>query len=148
MHFLCTIRFIKKKMKETYIETKINSSYLTPRILLAGDIHKNPGPKTNENCLICNSAVNRAQSVNCNTCKGWCHLNCSNPPDKVCLEQSFEWLCPNPTCTPNHHTGTAISIQTLPSRYNPLDSITTTTNTTRKNKTSHTKKRKTSKPQP
>ena len=130
-------------MKETYIETKINSSYLTLRILLAGDIHKNPGPKTNENCLICNSAVNRAQSVNCNTCKGWCHLNCSNPPDKVCLEQSFEWLCPNPTCTPNHHTGTAISIQTLPSRYNPLDSITTTTNTTRKNKTSHTKKRKT-----
>ena len=119
MHFLCKIRFIKKKMNQTHMEIKINSSYLTLRILLSGDIHPNPGPEINETCLNCKSAANRSQSVKCNTCKGWSHLHCSAPQrNNTTLEHSFEWLCPNPTCSPNHHTGITTTIRISESRFN------------------------------
>ena len=36
------------------------------------------------------------------------------------LDQSFEWLCPNPTCTPNHHRGLKENLQTTSNRFTTL----------------------------
>lgn len=123
----------KKKKKRICIRTR--GAYLVILLLMAGDIQPNPGPineipcieetisspKSDEMCLNCNLSVNISQSVACNTCKGWCHLNCSAPMENTSLEKSFEWLCPNPTCTPNHHSGIINSICPDANRFRTLD---------------------------
>ena len=139
MHFLCKIRFVKKRINQTHIEIKTNSSYLTLRILLAGDVHTNPGPELNQMCINCKVSVNKEQAVNCNTCKGWCHLDCSAlVGNTATLEHSFEWLCPNPTCMPNHHTGitSSISAEENINRFSTFE----TSKNSKKKRTPNTKK--------
>lgn len=114
-----SLLILKNKKKHICIRTR--GAYLVILLLIAGDTHPNPGPKGDEACLNCKVAVNISESVACNTCKGWCHLNCSAPLENTTLEQSFEWLCPNPTCTPNHHVGTINSIRTEANRFSTLE---------------------------
>ena len=114
-----------KNRKNPQIETRRNYIYLIMLILLAGDIHPNPGPKEQNMCLNCKSIENNLQSVTCNSCNGWSHLNCSALPGDQenlrLIDQSFEWLCPNPTCSPNHHTGLNNHFQTTANRFNTLE---------------------------
>ena len=79
-----------------------------------------PSPKVNETCLNCKLAARKMQSVICSTCKGWCHLNCSSPMEAITLKQSFEWLCPNPTCAPNHYAADEDQILPVTNRFSTL----------------------------
>ena len=112
-----------RSMKNMKTQMKAKSKHL-PKLLLAraGDIHPNPGPNDENLCLNCKRNVSKSQSVICNTCNGWSHLNCSASPgdNDICilLDKSFEWLCPNPTCTPNHHTGLSEHIPSTANRFN------------------------------
>ena len=115
-----------RSMKNMKIQMKARSKHL-PKLLLsrAGDIHPNPGPKEQNLCLNCKKKNSKSQSVTCNTCCGCSHLNCSASPGdqdiSKLLNQSFEWLCPNPTCSPNHHTGLGENIQSTVNRFNTLE---------------------------
>ena len=81
-------------------------------LLLSGDIHPNPGPYHPTSCLNCNNTTANRIIVTCDTCTGNCHLNCNDESKaKSIREGSFEWLCPNPTCKPNHHHGARQTIE-------------------------------------
>ena len=54
------------------------SSRLRLSLLLAGDVHPNPGPATQYPCAVCTSNVtSRRVSFKCNQCSGWVHSKCS-----------------------------------------------------------------------
>ena len=83
-------------------------------------VEDDPSPKVNETCLNCKLAARKMQSVVCSTCKGWCHLNCSATMEAITLKQSFEWLCPNPTCAPNHYAADEDQILPVTNRFSTL----------------------------
>ena len=54
------------------------SSRLRLSLLLAGDVHPNPGPATEYQCAVCTSNVTSpGVSFKCNQCSGWVHSKCS-----------------------------------------------------------------------
>ena len=82
------------------------SAYLSILLIMSGDLHPNPGPLYQKNCLICKHSKKNKLVETCETCKQWSHLSCMTEIDvNAKLEKSFEWICPNLTCTPNHHIG-------------------------------------------
>ena len=120
---------VLNKSKKPQTEPKSNFKYLQTLMLLAGDIHPNPGPVQQNLCLNCKTDI-KLMSVTCSTCRGWSHLDCKAKPqdqrNSSLLDQSFEWLCPNPTCNSNYHSGLRKKLHTTPNRYKILDSITIT----------------------
>ena len=87
---------------------KQTSSLFALLLMLAGDVHPKPGPKEGRACSRCKLEASDETTVTCDSCKEWCHLKCTKqPPDKVTLilQKSFEWICPNENCIPNHHPG-------------------------------------------
>lgn len=125
---LSSVRFMKIRM--TRKERKFNdtSHYICIiLILLSGDVHLNPGPNVTHTCSICNLVENEENSLRCDTCKQRCHINCAtgiNDKEKRYDElkevwnKSFEWICPNIMCNPNHHSGLETkSCQVSPNRY-------------------------------
>ena len=112
----------KNRMK-SIPEIKSKAALLSILLILAGDIHPNPGPRTEDICLKCKQADNKEIAVTCETCNGWSHLQCTPNKKNVnhLLKRSFDWICPNPTCRPNHHTGNDTELQETANRYNILE---------------------------
>ena len=50
-------------------------------MLLAGDIHTNPGPRQNYPCTVCHENVKTKDPwVSCDICEGWSHTVCVGYP--------------------------------------------------------------------
>ena len=95
-------------------------------ILLSNDVPQNPGPKPekNENCTLCKEPTQKANSLQCNTCKKWCHLTCSNlnrrSPTSSPRNGRFQWVCPTARCQPNLSSNTQNQAELVAvNRYKP-----------------------------
>lgn len=118
--------YMQTKHKKLRKQMKTNQSTKTLILLLlilSNDVHPNPGPKpqTNNHCSMCNDEILREDSLQCDTCKKWCHMKCTGMEDKNIYNTSFEWICPTINCKPNHkevnHQNTCVS----PNRYKHLE---------------------------
>ena len=102
---------------------RTRAAYLVILLLIAGDIHVNPGPQSLGFCSKCKSGdKNEATVLTCETCKNWCHLNCTDnrPNTDQILLTSFEWICPVSSCKPNHHKPIEHETQIKSNRYEIL----------------------------
>lgn len=124
--------YIFSKLKKDKI-MKTDKSYkkliLLILILLSNDVNINPGPPPvnhtpdSEKCNLCNAPANNEDSLKCETCSKWCHITCSGNQNRN-LHNSYEWICSNPTCSPNHIEGMSHEVQhqlVSPNRYNLLE---------------------------
>ena len=67
-------------------------------LLLAGDIHPNPGPQRYP-CAVCKyDCTYQHHSVRCTKCRHWVHLHCSSLPNTHAYPQ--KWICPTCKNTP------------------------------------------------
>ena len=113
------LRFISKRNTTRFTFQKSTSQHMILLLILAGDVQLNPGQPGNHTCLKCDQISNPENGVICDTCKNWCHINCSS--DKVTtLESNFQWICPNQNCSPNHHPGKSSDVESSPNRYQTL----------------------------
>lgn len=105
LDFLRNLLILRNNRKNKHIKIKTRAAYLVILLLLAGDIQLNPGPANKGNCLSCKNQENNKPTLECESCKGWSHVCCTgNGKNETCLiNKSYEWLCPNPTCSPNYH---------------------------------------------
>ena len=95
--------------------TNPQTLHLAILLIMAGDIKPNPGPQQRNHCIKCNKAVQEETALHCETCKGWCHLQCNESVNTTIISAcSFDWVCPNPMCTPNHHSISIINPVTKP----------------------------------
>lgn len=104
-------------------------------IILSHDISPNPGPENPETCSMCNLVANDENSMKCETCSTWCHIVCSQNtnsrnPNEI-ANKSFEWICPNNQCKPNHQVTRNQQDQISPNRYSLLAQVDTQCQTQR-----------------
>ena len=116
---------VNNKLKDCYLQSlsivsnmknrrMMKSDYRYSRliillILLSNDINKNPGPmpensklELEEYCNMCNQPIKKEEALKCDTCRKWCHYNCAGNQNTREHNSSFEWICQNPYCSPNH----------------------------------------------
>ena len=104
-----------KKLKTPPRIKSMKSYYLVILLILAGDVKVNPGPS---------EEINASNStVVCETCHQSYHLQSTtgNNLRKMTETQSFEWICPNPSCKPNHSPMKPPDSNTAPNRYSILE---------------------------
>ena len=83
-------------------------------IMLANDVHPNPGPQppnptdSANQCIMCKKPAGNEDALRCDTCHQWSHLTCTGSGNSN-LQKSFEWICPNFNCSPNHVEATIIT---------------------------------------
>ena len=106
----------RKRMK-TIPTISSNSAYLTILLIMAGDIHPNPGPGHGV-CIKCKDRTIEETAVTiCETCNQWCHIQCISPNNDHLIEKSFEWICPNTQCAPTYQIASKQGITLTPNRY-------------------------------
>ena len=126
LHKIAYVFLEMQTMKVNRKITKLNTSLKVITILLiilSNDISLNPGPAITETCSMCNQATNDENSMKCETCSTWCHIVCSqnknrNNPNEI-ANTSFEWICPNNQCKPNHQITKNQQDQFSPNRFSP-----------------------------
>ena len=70
------------------------SSRLRLRLLLADDLHPNPGLATLYLCAVCTSNVtSRGTSIKCNHCSSWVYLKCSGLQNAAQYRRTKDWAC-------------------------------------------------------
>ena len=71
-----------------------DSSRPRQRLLLSGDVHRNPGPATKYPCSVCTSNVtSRGVSYMCNRCSGWVNSKCSGLQNAAEYRRIKNWAC-------------------------------------------------------
>ena len=84
---ISVIRNMEKPRYKEYIITK-HTHWLAVLLIIAGDVHTNPGPpkitdvKLKPQCTMCRELIHQDLSLQCNTCRGWCHISCSGNKEK------------------------------------------------------------------
>lgn len=119
---ICHLLILRNNKKHKHIKLTTRAAYLIILLLIAGDIQPHPGQNKENNCLICKQPEDNKQALTCETCRGWSHLSCSDERKNVSslLSNSYEWLCPNPTCLPNYHEANDCNLKQTPNRYKEL----------------------------
>ena len=110
--------FQLKKNKRLPPSNKSASTYITGLLLLilAGDVCPNPGPTKESHPLLDNISDNEMNlSVTCESCQQRNSIQSSQHPGK-----SFEWICENPFCKPNHYQRKSPQKQETTNRYQIL----------------------------
>ena len=81
-------------------DNKGRTLYLLIIMMIAGDIHANPGPNWKFPCQVCAKPVRKNQcGVQCdnNTCDSWYHTKCIDMTkeeyDALCNDESLTWEC-------------------------------------------------------
>ena len=104
-------------------------------LILSNDIHPNPGPKPPaQHCSLCKQEISEEDSLKCDTCSKSYHVKCTSIKDNIDVLQnsSFQWICPNLVCKPNHREGIGLNDNSCknhentlvsPNRYQLLDKI-------------------------
>lgn len=142
--YAASIRYLKNRIIRK--ERKFNNTtynICTILILLSGDVHLNPGPKVTNTCSICNLEDNEDNSARCDTCLRRCHISCAASINGELMNKSFEWICPNIKCKPNHHTGLEIKSEESTNRYMLLAKAEDITKPKPKQKLNKSEKKKT-----
>jgi hypothetical protein len=104
----------QRKHKKTPPEIKSKSHIMIILLIIAGDVHVNPGPIDETN--VSNT------TVVCETCHHIFQLNTTldSNVQKTTATQSFQWICSNPSCKPNYSPRKVTDTDTVPNRYNIL----------------------------
>ena len=100
---------LKVSKQDKHLKTPAHLiSVITLLILLANDVPSNPGPQppnptedSDKHCNMCKKPVRIVDALKCDTCNQWSHLTCTGSGNNS-LQKSFEWICLNSTCSPNH----------------------------------------------
>ena len=78
-------------------------------IILANDINPHPGPKpakpdtSKTTCTMCTKEFQKDEDLlQCQSCQNWCHMKCLSHTQGIYPDFSFQWICPNKNCKPNH----------------------------------------------
>lgn len=88
-----------------------------------------PKTTTHEICIKCKDddrSIARTTMLQCETCRKSTHLQCmekSKIDSSQLLSSSFEWICLNQKCKPNHHNGQITEKSFSPNRYSVLKHI-------------------------
>lgn len=117
-YFLIKLR--QRNLKPAYHATR----YLAILLIIAGDIHPNPGPKDQEpKCISCKIPVSNSNAKICETCNGWSHIQCPtlDKNSSKLPQKNYQWLCPNPTCAPNYMIVEDGNLSTKTNRYEILE---------------------------
>ena len=127
MEYITVLPELYKWKKQNKLATlnRKNPDYLCLILLIAGDIHPNPGPVRHQGniCLKCKRENKNKHIVTCDTCKHWSHIDCteeSQSNSEKLLEESFQWICPNPICAPNHWVGRKSLTENSSNKYSNL----------------------------
>lgn len=118
-----------KRNQKTLPQSKSDKAYLAILLILAGDIHLNPGPPKENTCLKCGQSTSRETGIVCETCGYWSHMQCTvenlNKSSNLSPNgKSFQWICSNVHCKPNHHPGKESKTEYPPNRYSLLQNYT------------------------
>ena len=63
-------------------------------LLMAGDIHPNPGPTAKSPCPVCaRDVTSRGVSYRCTRCTGWVHAKCSGLLNAAQYRRNKDWTC-------------------------------------------------------
>ena len=106
----CTIKTMEnlstfanvKKAGTMFTSDRIYTRLPLMLIILSNDVHPCPGPQTPYACTSCNKMSTPEDSVQCETCNMWSHLSCTGYQNNIPQNRSFNWICPNTNCKPNH----------------------------------------------
>ena len=92
---------------------------LTLLLIIAGDVHVNPGPDIH--CTMCKEKIAKEAGLQCNTCHGWCHIKCTGNAENSEVANTntqFQWICPTENCKPNHNESVFLqNVLISPNRY-------------------------------
>ena len=78
-----------------------NSPLLRLSLLLAGDVHPNPGPTLQYPCSVCTRNVtSRGTSYQCSCCTGWVHSKCSGLRNATQYRRTKDWACSSTPAPP------------------------------------------------
>ena len=108
-------------------------------LLLANDVHPNPGPKPGYNsCYTCKKEIsNEYQLLQCQTCNKQYHTSCQviklNQKHKA--NNHFEWICYSKNCYPNYQKTQLATLTDVitQNRYHPLSEDVVHSNPTKPN---------------
>ena len=118
------LRLKTKHSCRTIPPISTSSATLTILLLMAGDVHPNPGHGSNIQCSTSGCTINEPTSLTCETCNNHYHLSCiTGPYDQKAtniMEISFDWICPNLKCQPNHHHRDSSEMKSGQNRFNIL----------------------------
>ena len=92
----------------TLSPTQADLKYLAILLILSGDIKLNPGPpEENEKQSCCKLGHKTNTHITCDNCGQESCLECIYQSNKTThkKEKSFEWVCSNHLCRPNHYPG-------------------------------------------
>ena len=128
------LNLTQRKHKKTPPEIKSKSHIMVILLIIAGDVHINPGPIDEAN--VSNS------TLVCESCHQVYHLNTTmdSNAQKTTANHSFQWICPNISCKPNYSPRKVTNSDTTPNRYRTLQNE--NSQTIKKDKC-HTKKQPT-----
>ena len=106
----CTIKTMEnlstfanvKKAGTMFTSDRIYTRLPLMLIILSNDVHPCPGPQPPYACTSCNKMSTPEDSVQCETCNMWSHLSCTGYQNNIPQNRSFNWICPNTNCKPNH----------------------------------------------
>ena len=104
------------------ISHKSSAAYLILLILLSNDVGVNPGPVQTCSCSVCGTNSNQTPEVFCEDCNLPYHLKCiiKGNENIETLDQSFEWVCRQQSCKPNHYIGKMQQPHISPNKYDIL----------------------------
>lgn len=124
LNAIANMRRLETKKYYNNIPTVTKSSSIAILLIIAGDVHLNPGPELNLQCATCSSGLyDSSSSVRCETCKNWHHKYCVIKDRDMAsniLDNGFDWICTNNSCNPNHHLGTKNYIEPSQNRFGSL----------------------------
>ena len=140
-HLQLSFLFTILKRRKSIHQTNTQKTLALLLILLSNDIHPNPGPKPQNPekimCIACNKQIQKEDSLQCTSCRGWCHTSClgiNNNASSTRIKDSFQWICSSVRCSPNHsRSEQSISQLISPNKFKPLEKDATLIETQRKN---------------
>ena len=78
-------------------------------LLMAGDIHPNPGPTAMYPCPVCARHVtSRGLNYRCTRCTGWVHAKCSGLLDAAQFRRNKDWTCDPCSASKTHKPTTPL----------------------------------------
>ena len=142
---------LRCKVRKQWTIPSISTSAATVSLLLiiAGDIHPNPGPVYDHSTSDQVSSATDSDTceptiLTCDTCHSSFRLETvtGSPVRGNIRSTSFDWICTNTSCHPNHHHGDNNDVQSSPNRFNTLNATTTLPEVIRKKKINHSQDKK------
>ena len=115
--------FIKDSKQNLIKNCQSERAIILLLLILSNDIHRNPGPNpvNPKYCTQCEEEASEEDSLECETCRNPCHIKCADVENDIYLHNSsFQWICPNLSCKPNHREGNHLGSLNTSNRFEEL----------------------------